>query len=80
MGSYDLLCSHHLRRSSQPRSLLDVEHRGGRDKCPQNRTDLPECCCSVTQLSWTLCDPRDCSTPGFPVLHCLLEFAQTRVH
>ena len=24
--------------------------------------------------------PKDCSTPGFPVLHCLLEFAQTNVH
>ena len=24
--------------------------------------------------------PMDCSTPGFPVLHYLLEFAQTRVH
>ena len=22
----------------------------------------------------------DCSMPGFPVLHCLLEFAQTHVH
>ena len=22
-----------------------------------------------------LCDPVDCSTPGFPVLHCLSEFA-----
>ena len=22
----------------------------------------------------------DCSTPGFPVLHCLLEFAQTHIH
>ena len=22
----------------------------------------------------------DCSTPGFPVLHCLLDFAQTHVH
>ena len=27
-----------------------------------------------------LCDLMDCSTPGFPVLHCLLEFAQTHVH
>ena len=26
-----------------------------------------------------LCDPMDCSTPGFPVLHHLLEFAQTHV-
>ena len=25
-------------------------------------------CCSVTQLCLTLCDPMDCSTPGFPVL------------
>ena len=24
--------------------------------------------------------PMDCSTPGFPVLHCLPEFAQTQVH
>ena len=27
-----------------------------------------------------LCDPMDCSRPGFPVLHCLLEFAQNHVH
>ena len=27
-----------------------------------------------------LCDPMDCSTPGFPVPHCLLEFAQTHLH
>ena len=36
--------------------------------------------CSVTKLFPTLCDPMDCSTPGFPVLHYLLEFAQTHVH
>ena len=28
----------------------------------------------------TLFDPMDCSTPGFPVLHQLLELAQTCVH
>ena len=38
------------------------------------------CCCSVAQSCPTLCDPMDCSTPGFPVLHHLLEFAQTHVH
>ena len=27
-----------------------------------------------------LCDPTDVCTPSFPVLHYLLEFAQTRVH
>ena len=37
-------------------------------------------CYSVIQSCPTLCDPMDCSMPGFPVLHCLPEFAQTRVH
>ena len=37
-------------------------------------------CCSVAQLSPTLCDPMDCNTPGFPILHYLLEFAQTHIH
>ena len=36
-------------------------------------------CCSVTQLCPTLCYPMDWSTPVFPVLHHLLEFAQTSV-
>ena len=27
-----------------------------------------------------LCDPMDCSTPGFPALNYLPEFAQTHVH
>ena len=35
---------------------------------------------SVAQSCLTLCDPMDCSTPGFPVHHQLLEFAQTHVH
>ena len=38
------------------------------------------CCCSVTQSCSSLCDPMDCSTPGFPVLHHLPEFDQTPVH
>ena len=35
---------------------------------------------SVTQLCPTLCDPMDCSTPGLPVHHQLLEFTQTHIH
>ena len=38
------------------------------------------CCCSVAKSCPTLCDPVDCSTPGFPVHHHLLEFTQTHVH
>ena len=37
-------------------------------------------CCSVAQLCPTLWDPMDCSIPGFPVIHHLLELAQTHVH
>ena len=41
----------------------------------------PSChCYSVVKLCLTLCEPRNCSTPGFPVLHSLPEFAQTHVH
>ena len=35
---------------------------------------------SVAQLCLTPCNPMDCSTPGFPVLHYLPEFAQTHIH
>ena len=38
------------------------------------------CCCSVAQSCPTLCDPMDCSTPGFPVLHHLPKLAQSHVH
>ena len=33
---------------------------------------------SVVQSCPTLCDPMDCSTPGLPVHHQLLEFTQTQ--
>ena len=36
--------------------------------------------CSVAKLYPTLCDPMDWNTSDFPVLHYLLEFAQTHVH
>ena len=35
---------------------------------------------SVAQSCLSLCDPMDCSMPGFPILPYLLEFAQTHVH
>ena len=38
------------------------------------------CCCSVAKSYLTLWDPMDCSTPGSPVLHYLLEFVQIHVH
>ena len=35
---------------------------------------------SVAQLCPTLCDPVECSMPGFPVHHKLLKFTQTHAH
>ena len=35
---------------------------------------------SVVQLCLTLCNPMDCSMPGLPAHHQLLEFTQTHVH
>ena len=35
---------------------------------------------SVAQLCPALCDPMDCSTPGFPVHYRFQELAQTHVH
>ena len=35
---------------------------------------------AVTQSCLTLCDPMDCSTPGFPVPHQFQELAQAHVY
>ena len=35
---------------------------------------------SSVQSHLTLCNPMDCSTPGFPVHHQLSELAQTHIH
>ena len=35
---------------------------------------------SVSQLCPTLCDPMNCSTPGLPIHHHLLEFTLTHIH
>ena len=42
-----------------------------------DKIGMPICCCSVTKLCLILCNPMDCSTPGFPVLHYLPEFVKT---
>ena len=38
------------------------------------------CCCSVAQSCLTLCNTKECSTPGFPVHHQFSELAQTHLH
>ena len=52
------------------------------DNYNNNATEcfLRECSCWVAQSCLTLCDPMDCNTPGFLVLHQLPELTQTHVH
>ena len=49
-------------------------------KVERTDVDLYYYCCSVAKSCPTLCDPMDCSMPGFPVLHYLPEFPQTHSH
>ena len=41
---------------------------------------MTSCCCSVAKSCLTLCDPMNCSMPGFPIFHYPPEFARTHVH
>ena len=54
------------------RSLSMYFHMEHKNRCAS--------CCLVTQSCLTLCNPMDCSIPGFPVFHHLTELAQTHVH
>ena len=49
-------------------------------KFPGQRSLVGYSLSSVAQSCLTLCDPKDCSMPGFPVHHQLLELTQTHVH
>ena len=47
---------------------------------PRLSPSLCSALCSVAESCPNLCDPMNCSTPDFPVLPHLPEFAQTHVH
>ena len=54
--------------------------KGGRSRLRVVWFSQQRRCCSVTKSCLTLCDPMDCSMPGFPVLHYTPKLAQTPVH
>ena len=71
-------------RNSKARSMVLIPGQGTKilhstkcsQKTKQNKTKQVKlsffplvCCCSVAKLCPTLCNPVDCSTPGFPFLH-----------
>ena len=47
---------------------------------PSNYSFFPFVVWSLNCVCPALCESMDCSMPGFPVLHYLLDFAQTHVH
>ena len=60
--------------------ICNTTHLAFKTKMIQiNQVVTVHCCCSVTQLCPTLCDPMDCSTPGLSVHHHLLKFTQVHV-
>ena len=60
--------------------MSKVRGRGRERDEGVGRDILKDTCGSVAQLRLFLCDPMDCSTTGFPVLHHFSEFTQTHVH
>ena len=66
--------------------VLEIEEKVGEEALFKLKQKDCEISGSVFQFSSlpqslpTLCDPMDCSTPGFAVHHQLLELAQTHVH
>ena len=57
--------------------VLQLQPINTKDNFSPKRIRLQPHCCSVPKSFLTLCNAIDCSTPGFPVLHSLPEFAQT---
>ena len=66
-------------------SLWVTQHNWTGDSRDSNTIDI----CGIVSVSGillfshsvlALCDPMDCSKPGFPALHYFPEFAQTHVH
>ena len=44
------------------------------------KSKLKMSCCSVAKSCSTLCNPMDCSVPGFPLLYYHPEFAGNHIH
>ena len=71
-----LICASTRRHSHTHRQVwLRCDYTKAFDCVDQNKLFI-----SVAQLCPGLCDPMDCSTPGFPVHHQPPDLAQTHVH
>ena len=67
-------------RTSNEAGVLGLSDRGEWEGMRTQKVLLYCYYCSVAQSRPTLCHPKNCNMPGFPILYRLLEFAQTDVH
>ena len=66
--------------ASGPYDICSLNERDTVFRTPSLSNSTPTLfVCSVAQSCLILCDPMDCSMPGFPVLHDLPQFTQTHV-
>ena len=63
-------CTHYFWKDTVPM----LSKPGNTCICAHTQVYLHICCCSVAKSCLILCDPTDCSSPGFSVLHYLLGF------
>ena len=81
MGCHALLQETFPTQGSNCLSLMSPESPAGRFFTTSATWEAYiYCCCSVAKSCPTLCNPMDCNTPGIPILHHLLELAQTHIH
>ena len=66
-------CAPQIHSCSTAGEFLPLSYEGSPGRRVKSVVSLP-------QLCPTLCNPMDCSTPGFPVHHQLPEFTQIHVH
>ena len=69
-----------FRKTEEPEIKLPTSTGSSKKQENSRKTSTSASFSSVSQSCPTLCDPIDCSTPGFPVHHQLLELAQTLAH
>ena len=75
IGCIPLIVLHILESISHQNIVTEGNTVAKKKKCINHILILH--CCSVAKSRQTLLDPMNWSMPGFPILHYLLEFAQT---
>ena len=78
---YDYILNNETKPHPQGAYLVQTVQRKPNDSINKNLSYRPDVqFSSVAQSCLTLCDPMECSTPGFPVHHQLPELTQSHVH